>query len=76
MTDDGKESPTFGEISGHEEKFIIPDGYRITGIYGTYSDHVTSLGFYLGKMPSKIKTQSYGSHNGNGFDWVTQFNFG
>lgn len=66
----------FGGSSDYQQKFIIPDGYQITGIYGTYSDHVTSLGFYLGQMPSKIKTKSYGSHSGNSFDWVTQFDFG
>ena len=40
------------------------------------SDHVTSLGFFLGRIPEKMQTPKFGNQNGPAYSWVADIQFG
>lgn len=75
VTDKGTKSPRFGGNGGSESSFHIPDGYRLSGVFGTVNGYLKSLGFYLSPVKASIPEIKflpvYGNyHMGNKFEWV------
>jgi len=49
VTNKGTKSDYFGGVTGIYKIITFPDGYRLVGNYGCYTDQINGLAFILAK---------------------------